>query len=233
MTASESGKRVEPGVVFLIDVDNTLLDNDRLKQDLARGLEESIGPERSRRFWDIYEEVRGEAGYVDYPTTVEQLCREFRDDAMRDALTSYIFGLPFARYLFPGALETIERLKAVGEPAILSDGDPVFQPWKIKQSGIEEAVDGRVLIFVHKEESLPEVFDRLPARHYVAIDDKPGILSALERYCPTEFTTILVLQGKYAETRDQFSPAPDYIVSHIAEVQNFDAAQLSGVAAST
>ncbi|GAC1320753.1 MAG: hypothetical protein NVSMB22_05470 [Chloroflexota bacterium] len=218
------GNAIKP-VVFL-DVDNTLLDNDRLKKHVAQGIEGLIGANYARRFWELYEDVRQERDYVDYPTTIDRLSMEVPEAEVRTLLTDFLFGLPFPDFLFPGALETIHHLKSFGAPAVLSDGDHIFQPWKIKQSGIEAAVEGRVLICVHKERELPQVFARLPAQHYVMIDDKTGILSALERECPTEFTTVLVQQGHYAAEPQHFDPAPDYVVARIADVQALSPEQL-------
>jgi len=215
--------------VFLLDVDNTLLNNDRLKQDVAQHLQELLGADRSTRFWQLYEEVRTEREFVDYPLTIERLDQEYAREGLRETLRSYLFNLPFAGYLYPGALEAIRYLKSFGLVAILSDGDPVFQPLKIRKCGLESAVDGHVMIFVHKEHELPSVFTRYPADHYVVVDDKPRILSALERFCPTEFTTVLVMQGKYA-TPDDYSPRPDDIVPSIADVCGLSLDQLTGVA---
>ena len=211
-------------LVFLLDVDNTLLDNDRLKEDIGDGLLATLGPDRSERFWQLYEDIRHEKDVVDYPATVERLSALFPGEGLQDRLTTYLFGLPFRQYLFPHALETIQHLKRFGLVAILSDGDPVFQAWKIRQSGLQAMTD-EVLIFKHKEQELPDVFARLPADHYVMVDDKPTILAALERHCPSGFTTILVLQGHYAEGNLTLSPEPDYVLPAIADLRSFDAAQ--------
>jgi FMN phosphatase YigB (HAD superfamily) len=131
---------------------------------------------------------------------------------------------PFRDYLYPHALDTIDYLNTIGEPVILSDGDPTFQPLKISKSGIAAAVHGRVLVVVHKEDELDKVFDRYPAGHYVAVDDKPRIVAALERECPTTFTTVLVEQGKYAE-EDHYTPAPDIVVAAIADLRDISRAE--------
>ena len=205
-------------LVFLLDVDNTLLDNDKLKQDLMLHLNERVGAERGERFWQIYESVRAERDYVDYPRTLELFTAAYGDPALGRQVKQLLDDIPFERYLYPGALETIAYLKTLGTAIILSDGDDVFQRYKITRSGLEQAVDGHVLIYVHKERELPQVFKLYPAGHYVAVDDKPRIVSALEASCPAEFTTVLVLQGKYAQARD-VSPQPDYVVPHIADLQ--------------
>jgi phosphoglycolate phosphatase-like HAD superfamily hydrolase len=172
----------------------------------------------------VYEEVRQEVDYVDYPTTVARWSRQFGSDADDRELARLVSSIDFKAYLYPGVLPTLAYLATLGTTVILSDGDSVFQPRKIEDSGLEQAVGGRVLVYVHKEEELPEVFRRYPADHYVVIDDKPRILSVLERDCPTTFTTVLVLQGKYA-VQGKYEPEPDYVVHHIADLKNFDRKQ--------
>jgi FMN phosphatase YigB (HAD superfamily) len=218
MVTTGAGPDSRVSLAFLLDVDNTLLDNDRLKEDLAAHLDQELDPERAARFWQIYEDVRHQRDYVDYPHTVELFTAEYGDPELGRQVRALLDDIPFARYLYPGALDTIAYLKTLGTVIILSDGDDVFQAYKIKQSGLRGAVDGHVLIYVHKEQELPNVFLAYPAGHYVAVDDKPRIVSALELSCPTEFTTVLVLQGKYALDRD-VTPQPDYVVPHIADLQ--------------
>lgn len=210
----------------MLDVDNTLLDNDRLKADLDRKLQATLGPERTERFWQLYEQARNERGYVDYPRTVQLMADEYHDADLVRELQATLDSISFRSYVYPHALETIAYLKTLGTVVILSDGDPVFQPKKIRESGLEAAVDGHVIISVHKEGELGTVFARYPAGHYVIVDDKPRILSALERECPSEFTTILVLQGKYASA-DSFSPRPDLVVPHIGDVRELTREQLT------
>lgn len=218
MSARESSD--ESGLVFLLDVDNTLLDNDRLKADLSSRLQDLLGDEGAKHFWDLYETVRRQEDFVDYPETVKRWVEETGDTAKGEQLVQVMNAIDFPSYLFPGVMKTLAHLRSLGTTAVLSDGDSVFQPRKIRESGIEQAVGGNVLIYVHKELELPEVFARLPARHYVMIDDKPRILSELEKCCPATFTTVLVLQGKYAQT-GRYSPPPDYVVPHIAGLQSF------------
>jgi hypothetical protein len=205
-------------LVFVLDVDNTLLNNDEAKAGISARVEQLEGPRRAHRFWELYELVRDEKGYVDFPTTVVRLAEEEGDPALRETLSRMLDNFPFRDYLYPHALDTIAYLNSIGEATVVSDGDPAFQPHKIKESGIAEAVNGRVLVVVHKEEELDKVFGAFPARHYVAIDDKPRIISALERYCPTTFTTILVEQGKYA-AESRYQPIPDITVASIADVR--------------
>ena len=210
-----------PKLVFLLDVDNTLLDNDRLKADLQRDILESLGPERADRFWQIYEDVRAEGDYVDYPTTIERIVDEYGDPIMRERLEQLLDRIDFKSYLYPHVLDAIARMKRFGTVVILSDGDSVFQPEKIKKSGLEVATDGHVLVYVHKEKELARVFERYPADHYVMVDDKPRITAALEKMCPTTFTTILVLQGKYAQAAGEYSPKHDIVVERIGDLRTF------------
>jgi FMN phosphatase YigB (HAD superfamily) len=206
-------------LTFLLDVDNTLLNNDLLKTDIARDLEDRLGRQRATRFWELYEEVREDEDFVDYPRTVERLGEEYHDPDMTRDLRQLLRTFPFRRYLYPHVLETIAHLKTMGTVVILSDGDTVFQPLKIRESGLADAVDGHVLIYVHKEDELDAVFAAYPADHYVMVDDKARILAALETCCPTEFTTVLVCQGKYAHL--DASPKPDHVIEHIADLRRF------------
>jgi FMN phosphatase YigB (HAD superfamily) len=221
MTEQSNGQPSE--IVFLLDVDNTLLNHDRLKAELADHLSDLLGPDRAGAFWRIYEDVRKASDYVDYPTTVKEWTRAFNDPATGTQLQGLIDGIDFRSYVYPHVFETLHHLRELGTAVILSDGDQVFQPLKIRNSGIEASVDG-VLIFVHKELELPAVFDRYPAGHYVMIDDKPRILAALERECPTTFTTVFVLQGKYAVPHE-FKPEPDIVVETIADLRTFSREQ--------
>jgi FMN phosphatase YigB (HAD superfamily) len=207
-------------VVFLVDVDNTLLDNDRLKTDLTGRIASTIGAERAARFWEIYEDVRHDEGFVDYPETVRRWASGYEDPSGGDELMALLDGVPFHDYVYPGAVKALGYLETIGTVAIVSDGDQVYQLLKIEKSGLKDAVHGNVMITVHKEHELKSVFDRFPARHYVVIDDKPAILSALERDCPSTFTTILVMQGKYA-AQSSAGPGPDYTVQHIGSLRDF------------
>jgi FMN phosphatase YigB (HAD superfamily) len=205
-------------MIIFFDVDNTLLDNDGLKADLASRIEAALGKRRAGRFWEIYEDVRNEEDYVDYPTTIKRFAAGDADPLARIVLRDLVFNYPFSDRLYPHAIETLEELNTVGLPVILSDGDPVYQPWKIQRSGLAGAVGGRVMICVHKEEELPEVFAKYPADHYVMVDDKPRIHAALEQCCATDFTTILVKQGKYA-TDASARPRPDYTVDAVGDLR--------------
>jgi FMN phosphatase YigB (HAD superfamily) len=189
---------VAPGLVCLLDVDNTLLDNDRVTVDLKRFLEGEVGLERTRRYWEIFEQLRRELGYADYLGALQR----YRDEYPRDPhvlhLSPYLIDYPFANRLYPESLDVIDRLKELGQVAILSDGDVVFQPRKVDRSGLTAAVDDNVLIYVHKEQELDDVEARFPARHYVVVDDKLRILAAIKRVWGDRVTTIFPRQGHYA-----------------------------------
>lgn len=208
-------------LVFLLDVDNTLLDNDRLKADLQREILELLGAARADRFWQIYEAVRAELDYVDYPTAIDRMANEYGDPTIRERLERLLDRIDFKRYLYPHVMDAIARMKRFGTVVILSDGDSVFQPEKIKKSGLEAAADGHVLVYIHKEKELAQVFERFPADHYVMVDDKPRITAAFENLCPGTFTTILVLQGRYAQAASDYSPKPDIVVERIADLRTF------------
>jgi FMN phosphatase YigB (HAD superfamily) len=208
-------------ITFLLDVDNTLLDNDRLKRDLGEQLRSILGTEGADEFWRTYEEVRAAQDYVDYPTTIARWIERHRGQESADQLAGAFARIDFRIYLYPDVLETIERLWTLGTVVILSDGDSVFQPRKIRESGLEGAVRGNVLIYIHKEDELPKVFARYPAGHYVMVDDKPRILSVLETCCPATFTTIQVLQGHYA-VEGTYKPEPDLVIERIGDLRFFD-----------
>lgn len=205
-------------LAFLLDVDNTLLNNDQAKEGINLEVQRILGADGARRFWEIYEKVRAERGYVDFPATVSEVAAGEGGRRTGEALMTMLDTFPFRSYLYPHALETIAYLATLGEPDVVSDGDPIFQRHKIDVSGITEAVEGRVLVVAHKELELDRVFARFPARHYAAVDDKPRIISALERDCPSTFTTVLVEQGKYAAEADP-GPAPDIIVARIGDLR--------------
>lgn len=212
-------------LVFLLDVDNTLLDNDALKLEIGRRVEAVVGRQRAERFWQLYEEVRQEEDYVDYPQTLVRFLAESGSSANPAELGEIFHGLPFSSFLYPGVMETLDYLKSLGTVVILSDGDQVFQAAKIRNSGLADAVEGRVLIYVHKELELPKVFAQYPAGHYVAVDDKARILSAIEVEFHARFTTVFVLQGHYAR-EGEFKPEPDIVIHHIAELRDLTKEQL-------
>jgi FMN phosphatase YigB (HAD superfamily) len=167
-------------MVFLLDVDNTLIDNDRIEQDLRDHLEEVFGLDACRRYWIILEELRREVGYADFLGALQRYRLERLHDPRLLGMSSFLVDYPFAERLYPGALEVITHLHAFGPVAILSDGDAVFQPRKVVRSGLWRAVDGRVLIYIHKEEMLDDVQTKYPAEHYVFVDDKPRPIGGCE-----------------------------------------------------
>lgn len=213
-----------PNLVFLLDVDNTLLNNDQVKEDLAARLLEILGSERATRFWDVYEQVRVKRQFVDLPLTAQRMAEACRDPDLERRLLDLFDAIPFASYLYPHAVDALHHLQTLGTAVILSDGDRTFQPHKIKISGLEAAVDGNVLITTHKENELGMVFDRYPAERYTVVDDKPQIIAAFEVRCPTDFTTVLVLQGKYAEN-ESYEPKADWTISRIGELCGFTRSQ--------
>jgi FMN phosphatase YigB (HAD superfamily) len=214
-------------IVFLIDVDNTLLDNDRAKADVARAIGELVGPERAARFWSLYEEVRRDCGVVDYPETLRRFRRTFTDERRLTDVGRVVLDVPFERYLYPRALEVIEHLWELGEPAILSDGDRVYQPLKIERAGILLAVRGNVLVYEHKEDHLAEVQRRFPADRYVHIEDKAALLAHTKASLGDRVTTIHVRQGHYA-TEAAAGVPPDVIVERIADVLTISPSRLTG-----
>jgi FMN phosphatase YigB (HAD superfamily) len=185
-------------VVFLFDVDNTLLDNDRVTSDLKRYLEREVGPRRARRYWSHFEQLRTELGYADYLGALQRYRSEYPHELHLLTVSHFLVNYPFANRLYPNSLDVIEHVKQWGPAAILSDGDVVFQPRKVDRSGIFEAVEGRVLIYVHKEEELKDVQRRCPAKHYVLVDDKLRILTAVKKVWRSRVTTVFVRQGHYA-----------------------------------
>jgi FMN phosphatase YigB (HAD superfamily) len=185
-------------VVFLFDVDNTLLDNDRVTADLRHHLEKEVGDEGSQSYWKIFEELRSELGYADYLGALQRYRSENPHDPRLLTVSRFLIDYPFANRVFPHALDVIDLVKQWGPAAILSDGDVVFQPRKIERSGLFEAVDGNVLIYVHKEQELDDVARHFPADHYVMVDDKLRILAAIKKIWKERVTTVFVRQGHYA-----------------------------------
>ena len=217
-------------VVFLLDVDNTLLDNDHVADDLKKHLTAAFGPQRQERYWVIFEELRRELGYADYLGALQSYRIEHPRDAGLLKISSYLIDYPFANRLFPGSIDVIERLSAWGPTVILSDGDVVFQPRKVERSGLFEAVGGRVLIYIHKEQELEDVECRFPAKHYVLVDDKLRILSAVKKVWGPRLTTIFPRQGHYARDAKALAtyPPADITIEHIGELMNFDLPALLG-----
>jgi FMN phosphatase YigB (HAD superfamily) len=208
--------------VYLVDVDNTLLDNDRIQADLKRHLEKEFGAACRDRYWTILEQLFVELGYRDYLGALQRYRVEHPHDIDLLKMSSYLVDYPFANRLYPGALDVLELLGTSGETVILSDGDVVFQPRKVERSGIFEAVDGRVLIYIHKEQELEDVERRYPADHYVLIDDKPHILAAVKGAWGERVTTVLPRQGQYANAADADSLPADLRVERISDLLTVD-----------
>jgi FMN phosphatase YigB (HAD superfamily) len=212
--------------VFLVDVDNTLIDNDRIQSDLKRHLEREFGAACRDRYWAILEQLFTELGYRDYLGALQRYRVEHPQDIHLLTMSSYLVDYPFANRLYPGSLDVLEHLAAWGRVVILSDGDVVFQPRKVERSGIFEAVDGHVLIYIHKEQELDDVARRYPAEHYVLVDDKPRILAAVKQVWGKSVTTVLPRQGQYARAPGLASPPPDLTVERIADLLHYDLAAL-------
>jgi FMN phosphatase YigB (HAD superfamily) len=211
-------------VVFLVDVDNTLLDNDRIQSDLRRHLEQRFGASCRDRYWAILEELFETLGYRDYLGALQQYRVENPNEPRLLAMSSYMVDYPFANRLYPESLDVLERLKAWGRTVLLSDGDVVFQPRKVERSGLWATVDGHVLIYIHKEQQLDDVVERYPAEHYVLIDDKLRILSAAKEVLGRKVTTVFPRQGSYANDPAILAnyPAPDLTVQRIGELLGYE-----------
>ena len=214
--------------VFLFDVDNTLLDNDAVQDDLGKHLEREFGREKRDRYWTIFEELRGQLGYADYLGALQRYRLENLDDPHMLLMSSFLIDFPFSTKLYPGALATLERCRQVGPTVILSDGDVVFQPHKIQRSGLWQAVEGRVLIYLHKEKMLESVVRRYPAKHYVMVDDKVRILAAMKQAWGAKLTTIFPRQGHYALNVTEVAkyPAPDLTIEAIGALAERDLSAL-------
>jgi FMN phosphatase YigB (HAD superfamily) len=211
-------------VVFLFDVDNTLLDNDRVAADLRAHLETEVGPDCSLHYWEIFEELRAELGYADYLGALQRY-RSLRPRDLRILTVShFLISYPFANRLFPGSLDALGHCGSIGRAAILTDGDVVFQPRKIWRSGLHEAVDGRVLVYIHKELELDDVCGRLPADCYVLVDDKVRILTAVKAAWGHRVTTVFPRQGHYALDVAETAryPPPDLTIERIGDLVAYD-----------
>src|SRR5436190_19989193 len=211
-------------IVFLFDVDNTLLDNDRVIADLRRHLEREVGPERAQRYWAIFEQLRNELGYADYLGALQRYRGEHPRDPRLLTVSNFLVNYPFANRLYPNSLDVIDHVKQWGPAVILSDGDVVFQPRKVERSGLFEAVDGNALIYVHKEKELEDVEQRYPAEHYVMFDDKLRILAAMKKAWSERLTTIFPRQGHYAlDSKTVASyPAAQVTVERIGDLVQYD-----------
>ena len=217
-------------VVFLFDVDNTLLDNDRVQDDLRSHVEREFGTESRDRYWAIFEALRVELGYADYLGALQRYRLEDLCDPRLLMMSSFLVDYPFAKRLYPGSLAALEYVRAWGVPVILSDGDVVFQPRKVQRSGLWKAVEGRVLIYIHKEQMLDDVGQRYPARHYVMVDDKLRILAAMKRVWGDRLTTVWPRQGRYAFDPQALAlyPPADLTIERIGDLVNYDLPALLG-----
>lgn len=216
----EQSRREHP--VFILDVDNTLLDNDAIKADYDQRLRGLLGFDLIQRFWETYEEVREETGTVDYPLTLERFRADCPDTALLEQARALIMDYPFAERLYADTLATLAHLRQIGEPAIVSDGDQVYQALKIEQSGLRAAVEGRVLIYVHKEDHLSTIMARWPSTLYVMVDDKARILAATKAQLPDRFVTVHVRQGHYGLETEQYTPPPDISTAGIGDLQGYN-----------
>jgi len=210
-------------VVFLLDVDNTLLDNDRITADLKRYLTQEVGAEREDRYWAIFEALRSELGYADYLGALQRYRIEHPRDPSLLRLSSFLVNYPFANRLFPRSLDVIEHLGQWGPTVIFSDGDVVFQPRKVERSGLLDAVERRVLIYIHKEQELDELERRFPADHYVLVDDKVRILTAVKQVWGERLTTVFPRQGHYAhDPKVATYRRPDVTIERIGDLLEYD-----------
>jgi FMN phosphatase YigB (HAD superfamily) len=211
-------------IVFLLDVDNTLLDNDRVTTDLRRYLESKVGTEGQKRYWEIFEQIRTELGYADYLGALQRYRLENPHDMNLLSVSWFLTRYPFANRLYPESLDVVEHVRQWGPAVILSDGDVVFQPRKVVSSGLEEAVDRHVLIYVHKEFELEDVERRYPADHYVMVDDKLRLLAAIKAHWGKRVTTVFPRQGHYAKDPEVVKrhPPADISIDRIGELLAFD-----------
>jgi FMN phosphatase YigB (HAD superfamily) len=220
------------GTVFLFDVDNTLLDNDRVEADLKRHLEAKVGAECQGRYWDIFEGLRAELGYADYLGALQRYRVERPRDPKLLEVSYFMVNYPFANRLYPESLDAVDYARQFGQVAILSDGDVVFQPRKVDRSGLYETFAGQVLIYVHKERELEDVETRYPAAHYVMVDDKVRILAAIKKYWGRRVTTVFPRQGHYALDAQLVAqyPKPDITLERIGELQEYSLEEMVAAA---
>ena len=210
-------------LVFLFDVDNTLLDNDRAKKDMQAALLDLLGERGSARFWVLYEEVREEFDVVSYPETLKRFAQGWEEGQVAERAADLLNNWPYAKYLYPGSLKALKHVSRLGEVAILSDGDDDYQPRKIAAAGLTEAVGGAadVLIYIHKDKFFADVMRRLPGRHYILVEDKEKLLAAAKDFIGSRVTTVWVRQGHYADDPKQYrKPDPDIVLGSIGELCN-------------
>ncbi len=209
-------------LVFLFDIDNTLLDNDHVQADLAAHLENEFGAKNQKMYWEIFEQLRSELGYADYLGALQRYRLHDMYNPQMLRMSSFLVDYPFPERVYPGAIDAIEHCRKWGNVVILTDGDVVFQPHKIEKSGLWKAVDGQVLIYIHKEQELADVVARFPARHYVLIDDKLRILTAVKQAWGDRVTTVFPRQGHYALDTKEIAkyPPADITIDKIGDLAN-------------
>jgi FMN phosphatase YigB (HAD superfamily) len=218
--------------VFLVDVDNTLLDNDRIRDDIQRDFEAAYGTQSRDRYWTIQERLFVELGYRDYLGALQIYRKEHPDDMRVLSMAAYLIDYPFGDRVYPGVLAVLARLREWGTAVILTDGDAVFQPRKVERAGLAQAVGGNVLVYVHKEAALADIERHYPARHYVVVDDKLRLLDAIKRSWAKRVTTVFVRQGAFAQDAAALAslqPA-DLSIEHIADLLAYDLAALIAAA---
>ena len=217
-------KSARSEVVFLFDVDNTLLSNDQVIADLEKYLEAEVGARGARDYWRFFEELREELGYADYLGALQRYRAAYPHGLRLLSVSQFLINYPFANRLYPNSLDVLHHCRQWGPTVLLTDGDVVFQPRKIERSGLLEAVEGRVLIYVHKEQELADVARRHPARHYIMVDDKVRILAAMKVIWRSRLTAVFVRQGHYAldPKVSAFRPAPDITLERIGDLLNYN-----------
>jgi FMN phosphatase YigB (HAD superfamily) len=221
-------------LVVLLDVDNTLLDNDRFAVDLSAYLLKQFGADGRDRYWRLFAQRRDDLGYADYLGAVQAFRGGYDDDRDRLGLSAFVLDYPFAERLYPRALEVLAHLRACAPTVIFTEGDLVFQPRKLRSAGIWDAAGGQAIVCLHKTFALTLLHRRYPAAHYFMIDDKPALLAAMKRLLGTALTTVLVHQGQYArESSAGFQerrvpplpstrPRPDLEIERIADLLGRD-----------
>lgn len=215
---------VQPRLVFLFDVDNTLLDNDAVIEELGDFIIARLGAENNGKYWQIFEEYRQEIGYADYLGTLQRFRRVAPHAPQLMAISSFLLHYPFENRVYPNALNVLHHVQQWGNAVILTDGDVVFQPLKIERSGIYDAVNGRVLIYVHKELEVEDIVARFPAAHYVFVDDKVRLLAAIKAILGDRVTTVFPRQGHYAFAADVVTyPTPDVTIERIGDLMQLSA----------
>ena len=220
------------GVVFLVDVDDTLIENDRIQDDIQRHLEREYGAAARERYWAIQEELMTELGYRDYLGALQRYRVEHPFQPHLNLMASFLVDYPFANRLYPESLDAVQHAQSLGRAVILSDGDVVFQPLKVDRSGLREAFNGQVLIYIHKELELDDVEAKYPASHYVMVDDKVRILAAIKEHWGSRVTTVFPRQGHYALDTALVAkyPKPDITLERIGELQQYSLEQFQASA---